>query len=130
MPCLVIMQQLFDKPTAVGIISPSLHQAKVCCGRVREPYGYISLERASHRTVCLFLAGMYCVGRLKPLRSVALLVKRARCTVAAEPFLNGSSSSYVEAMYESWQHDPASVHKVRFRASKMALCIRPGTVAR
>lgn len=31
---------------------------------------------------------------------------------AAEPFLNGSSSAYVEEMYISWQHDPSSVHKV------------------
>lgn len=32
--------------------------------------------------------------------------------VAAEPFLSGSSGTYVEAMYESWQNDHASVHKV------------------
>ncbi|VDI12303.1 2-oxoglutarate dehydrogenase E1 component [Mytilus galloprovincialis] len=29
----------------------------------------------------------------------------------AESFLNGSSGSYVETMYESWQKDPNSVHK-------------------
>ena len=33
-------------------------------------------------------------------------------TVGAEPFLSGSSGSYVEAMYESWQKDRSSVHKV------------------
>ena len=32
--------------------------------------------------------------------------------VGAEPFLSGSSGSYVEAMYESWQKDRSSVHKV------------------
>lgn len=32
--------------------------------------------------------------------------------VAAEPFLNGSSSAYVEEMYIAWQEDPSSVHKV------------------
>lgn len=32
--------------------------------------------------------------------------------VAAEPFLNGSSGTYIEAMYESWQADRSSVHKV------------------
>ena len=32
--------------------------------------------------------------------------------VGAEPFLSGSSGSYVEAMYESWQNDRNSVHKV------------------
>lgn len=39
-----------------------------------------------------------------------------RCCVtkmAAEPFLNGTSSVYVEEMYESWLKDPNSVHKVR-----------------
>lgn len=30
---------------------------------------------------------------------------------AAEPFLNGSSSVYVEEMYNAWQNDPKSVHK-------------------
>ena len=33
--------------------------------------------------------------------------------LAAEPFLNGTSSTYVEDMYEAWQQDPTSVHKVR-----------------
>lgn len=32
--------------------------------------------------------------------------------VATEPFLNGSSSSYVEEMYNSWLADPKSVHAV------------------
>lgn len=31
---------------------------------------------------------------------------------AAEPFLSGSSSTYVEEMYLAWQRDPNSVHKV------------------
>lgn len=31
---------------------------------------------------------------------------------AQEPFLNGSSSVYVEEMYRSWLKDPGSVHKV------------------
>ncbi|ELT87678.1 hypothetical protein CAPTEDRAFT_201430 [Capitella teleta] len=33
-------------------------------------------------------------------------------SVTAEPFLNGSSSQYVEEMYNAWQDDPSSVHKV------------------
>ena len=32
--------------------------------------------------------------------------------VAKEPFLNGSSSNYVEEMYSSWLEDPKSVHRV------------------
>ncbi len=31
--------------------------------------------------------------------------------VAQEPFLNGSSSVYVEEMYNAWVKDPSSVHK-------------------
>ena len=31
---------------------------------------------------------------------------------AQEPFLNGSSSIYVEEMYRAWLKDPNSVHKV------------------
>jgi 2-oxoglutarate dehydrogenase E1 component len=33
-------------------------------------------------------------------------------SAAAEPFLNGSSSAYVEEMYNAWLRDPASVHAV------------------
>ena len=32
--------------------------------------------------------------------------------VTAEPFLNGSSSNYVEEMYNAWLEDHNSVHKV------------------
>ncbi|XP_076462504.1 2-oxoglutarate dehydrogenase complex component E1-like isoform X1 [Babylonia areolata] len=39
-------------------------------------------------------------------------VERAYATQAsAEPFLNGSSSTYVEEMFLAWQRDPSSVHK-------------------
>lgn len=33
-------------------------------------------------------------------------------SAAAEPFLNGSSTAYVEEMYNAWLRDPASVHAV------------------
>lgn len=39
-------------------------------------------------------------------------------SAAAEPFLNGSSSSYVEDMYNAWLRDPASVHAVSMNAFK------------
>ena len=32
--------------------------------------------------------------------------------VSAEPFINGSNSTYVEEMYVQWLRDPASVHAV------------------
>lgn len=31
---------------------------------------------------------------------------------AAEPFLNGGSSTYIEDMYNAWLADPSSVHSV------------------
>jgi len=37
--------------------------------------------------------------------------KTYAAAAAAEPFLSGTSSNYVEDMFESWQHDPKSVHK-------------------
>ena len=32
--------------------------------------------------------------------------------MAAEPFLNGTSSNYVEEMYYAWLENPKNVHKV------------------
>ncbi|CAB1321460.1 unnamed protein product [Coregonus sp. 'balchen'] len=69
-----------------------------------------------------------CAARLRPLtasqtsqnfsqqRPVAVpkTFQPVRCytsPVAAEPFLNGTSSNYVEEMYYSWLEDPKSVHK-------------------
>ncbi|KAJ8317938.1 hypothetical protein KUTeg_003029 [Tegillarca granosa] len=46
---------------------------------------------------------------------------------AAEPFLSGSSSVYVEEMYSSWLKDPSSVHKswdVYFRQASQG--VQPG----
>ena len=40
-------------------------------------------------------------------------VTRGYSKGAEEPFLSGSSGSYIESMYESWQADRSSVHKVK-----------------
>ncbi|KAM3962956.1 oxoglutarate dehydrogenase Nc73EF isoform 2-T3 [Aphomia sociella] len=42
--------------------------------------------------------------------AVAVNASRWKSSTAAEPFLNGSSSAYVETMYNSWLSDPNSVH--------------------
>ncbi|XP_058473843.1 2-oxoglutarate dehydrogenase complex component E1-like [Solea solea] len=39
------------------------------------------------------------------------LVRRLNTSVTAEPFLNGTSSNYVEEMYYAWLEDPNNVHK-------------------
>jgi len=44
-------------------------------------------------------------------------------SVVAEPFLNGTSSTYVEEMYESWLENPSSVHKVTMYSS-VSTCLR------
>lgn len=47
--------------------------------------------------------------------------------VAAEPFLSGTSSNYVEEMYYAWLENPKSVHKVRSKLSGIRpplLCVR------
>lgn len=41
--------------------------------------------------------------------------------VAAEPFLSGTSSNYVEEMYYAWLENPKSVHKVRLAGA--GLCV-------
>ncbi|XP_043268320.1 2-oxoglutarate dehydrogenase, mitochondrial isoform X5 [Venturia canescens] len=47
--------------------------------------------------------------RTHPVVAVESL-KRYTSRAATEPFLNGSSSSYVEEMYNAWLQDPHSVH--------------------
>lgn len=42
--------------------------------------------------------------------------------VAAEPFLSGTSSNYVEEMYYAWLENPKSVHKVRL-SERTSPCI-------
>ena len=44
--------------------------------------------------------------------SVSTLPRQYATQSAAEPFLSGSSSAYIEDMYSAWQEDPSSVHKV------------------
>ncbi|XP_050670523.1 2-oxoglutarate dehydrogenase complex component E1-like isoform X7 [Leptidea sinapis] len=46
----------------------------------------------------------------KPQAAVVPALNRLKSSTAAEPFLNGSSSAYVETMYNAWLNDPNSVH--------------------
>lgn len=43
--------------------------------------------------------------------------------VAAEPFLSGTSSNYVEEMYYAWLENPKSVHKVRLVGEGVFMCL-------
>ena len=78
-------------------------------------------------TVSLSTRVMYriALGRLAPVSRPGLACRRwksapappaaAAASVAAEPFLTGTSSSYVEEMYGQWVRDPTSVHAVSTR---------------
>jgi len=49
---------------------------------------------------------------VKTQKQVSRFYSTSATSVVAEPFLNGTSSTYVEEMYESWLENPNSVHKV------------------
>ena len=66
---------------------------------------------AVYKSACRSCSSQAGSGKEKGKRNYATLA-------AAEPFLSGSSSVYVEEMYSSWQKDPNSVHKVSTRATK------------
>lgn len=44
----------------------------------------------------------------------AASVRNYNVPAAAEPFLNGGSSTYIEDMYNAWLADPSTVHSVSF----------------
>lgn len=48
-------------------------------------------------------------------------------SVSAEPFLNGTSSNYVEEMYYAWLENPRSVHKV---GDCVCVCVRVRVLVR
>ena len=93
-------------------------------------YTYVQMWRAMHRVAlgqgkqaCRSLAVInthssrrYSLNCLRNGHRFCRLIGQNRWNsgvpVGAEPFLSGSSGSYVEAMYESWQKDRSSVHKV------------------
>ncbi|XP_026293460.1 2-oxoglutarate dehydrogenase complex component E1 isoform X2 [Frankliniella occidentalis] len=55
--------------------------------------------------------GTWLLHSSKPTRSLSITASRHyNAPVATEPFLNGSSSAYVEEMYNAWLADPKSVH--------------------
>lgn len=57
--------------------------------------------------------GSWLLQTSKPARSLSVTTSRHyNAPVATEPFLNGSSSAYVEEMYNAWLADPKSVHVV------------------
>lgn len=82
-----------------------MHRLRTCAARLRP----LTASQAAQT-----------VGQQRPITVTSAGGKRTfqpiRCytaPVASEPFLNGTSSNYVEEMYYAWLENPKSVHKVR-----------------
>uniref|UniRef100_A0A669CKQ0 2-oxoglutarate dehydrogenase complex component E1 n=1 Tax=Oreochromis niloticus TaxID=8128 RepID=A0A669CKQ0_ORENI len=82
-----------------------MHRLRTCAARLRP----LTASQAAQT-----------VGQQRPITVTSTGGKRTfqpiRCytaPVASEPFLNGTSSNYVEEMYYAWLENPKSVHKVR-----------------
>ncbi|KAG8228787.1 hypothetical protein J437_LFUL006666 [Ladona fulva] len=82
-----------------------MHRARTALKQVVPLAPYLGSERLAS----WFTAerGMPSLWRLQQLQK-----RHYNAPVATEPFLNGSSSAYVEEMYNAWLKDPKSVHVV------------------
>ncbi|CAL9707921.1 unnamed protein product [Knipowitschia caucasica] len=80
-----------------------MHRLRTCASRLRPLTATQSAQTAGpKRPITAHFAGG--ARTLQPIRCYA-------APVASEPFLNGTSSNYVEEMYFAWLEDPKSVHK-------------------
>lgn len=55
--------------------------------------------------------------RLSVIKEGSRAFQPSRQSNAPGPFLNGTSSNYVEEMYVAWQENPKSVHKVQYAST-------------
>lgn len=86
-----------------------MHRLRTCAARLRP----LTASQAAQT-----------VGQQRPITAAPTggtrTFRPVRCfssPVASEPFLNGTSSNYVEEMYYAWLENPKSVHKVRNRGA-------------
>jgi len=77
-----------------------MHRLTNAIGSVGRPLASQALQRT------------FASSPVKTLMQGGRLYSTPATSVVAEPFLNGTSSTYVEEMYESWLENPSSVHKV------------------
>lgn len=66
----------------------------------------------SHRQAALVWSAQNNVTERLGVSATSATTKYYSTKEAQESFLNGSSSSYVEEMYNNWLRDPATVHSV------------------
>lgn len=76
-----------------------MHRLRTCATRLRPITASQTAQSLSQQRPAVFN---------RTLQSI----RRYTAPVAAEPFLNGTSSNYVEEMYYAWLENPKSVHKV------------------
>lgn len=85
--------------------SSGMHRLRTTYARLRP------LTAAPHTAKTLSQPRLFSVERglrtLQPARHL-------NSSVTAEPFLNGTSSNYVEELYYAWLEDPKNVHKVLY----------------
>jgi len=80
----------------------SMHRLTSAVGSVGRPLASKALQRT------------FVSSPVKSQKQVGRFYSTPATSVVAEPFLNGTSSTYVEEMYESWLENPNSVHKVKY----------------
>ncbi|KAI3362464.1 hypothetical protein L3Q82_012754 [Scortum barcoo] len=78
-----------------------MHRLRTTVARLRPLTAAQTAQSLSQPRLLAFEGGLR---TFQPLR-------RLNTSVAAEPFLNGTSSNYVEEMYYAWLENPRSVHK-------------------
>ncbi|PAV80648.1 hypothetical protein WR25_22871 isoform B [Diploscapter pachys] len=80
-----------------------MHRAGLLC-RLASP------SRTASKVAALRAASVKAAPPVQPLATQVRKQSAAAATVKHEPFMNGTTSVYIEQMYAAWQHDPSSVH--------------------
>ena len=71
------------------------------------------ISSAAYRTVVKGVPEKTPAATLSPFSGQKQQARWYASPASAESFLNGTSSVYVEEMYNAWLENPKSVHKVR-----------------
>lgn len=78
-----------------------MHHLRTTILRLRPLTGAQAAQRLSQPSLSVITAGSQ---RVQPSRQLN----------TSEPFLNGTSTNYMEEMYYAWLENPKNVHKVQY----------------
>ncbi|KAJ3604701.1 hypothetical protein NHX12_029441 [Muraenolepis orangiensis] len=84
-----------------------MHRLRTCAARLRPLTASQAAQTAGQPRTNMAATGAAATSGTRTFLPIRCYV----APVAAEPFLNGTSSNYVEEMYFAWLEDPKSVHK-------------------